>query len=71
MSDAEPITSLTEHQDQTTRQPWWLVAVFGFAIFTSAALLFVVQPMPGKKLLPLVGAVPSGWVVAMAFFQTA
>lgn len=51
--------------------PWWLVSCFGFAIFTSAAMIFVVQPMTGKMLLPFVGGVPSGWVVAMAFFQTA
>lgn len=45
--------------------------VFSFSLFTSAALMFSVQPLAGKMLLPLVGGSPSGWVVAMAFFQIA
>ncbi|MGM0421811.1 MAG: spermidine synthase [Pseudomonadota bacterium] len=43
--------------------------VFLFSIFLSASLLFMVQPMAGKMLLPLVGGAPSGWIVALAFFQ--
>jgi hypothetical protein len=46
------------------------VAAFGGAAFLSAALLFMVQPMAGRMLLPLVGGTPAGWVVAIAFFQT-
>ncbi|MEO0392954.1 MAG: fused MFS/spermidine synthase [Pseudomonadota bacterium] len=61
-----------KHSKATTpSRPWWLFVLFSFAIFTSAALIFMVQPMVGKMLLPLVGGVPAGWVVAMAFFQTA
>lgn len=45
--------------------------VFGLTLFLSAALMFGVQPMVGKMLLPLVGGTPAGWVVAMAFFQIA
>ena len=44
--------------------------VFLTSIFLSAFLLFMVQPMAGKMLLPLVGGAPSGWIVALAFFQT-
>lgn len=43
--------------------------VFLISIFLSASLLFMVQPMAGKMLLPLVGGAPSGWIVALAFFQ--
>lgn len=45
------------------------VAVFSFTLFISASLMFSVQPMAGKMLLPLVGGTPAGWIVAMAFFQ--
>lgn len=44
--------------------------VFLISIFLSASLLFMVQPMAGKMLLPLVGGAPSGWIVALAFFQS-
>lgn len=48
-----------------------LIPLFSFALFTSAALMFSVQPMVGKLLLPIVGGTPAGWIVAMAFFQLA
>jgi hypothetical protein len=40
-------------------------------MFLSAGLLFAVQPMLGKMMLPLVGGSPSGWLTALAFFQLA
>jgi hypothetical protein len=40
-------------------------------LFLSAALMFNVQPMIGKMLLPIVGGSPSGWLVSVAFFQLA
>jgi len=42
---------------------------FAFAIFISAALLFLVQPLTGKLLLPLLGGSPSVWNTCMVFFQ--
>jgi spermidine synthase len=45
------------------------LALFSFTLFISAALMFAVQPMIGKMLLPLIGGTPAGWIVAMAFFQ--
>ncbi|MBI4803349.1 MAG: fused MFS/spermidine synthase [Elusimicrobia bacterium] len=45
------------------------LAFFSFTLFLSAALMFALQPMIGKMLLPLAGGTPSGWIVAMAFFQ--
>lgn len=45
--------------------------VFSVTLFLSASLMFAVQPMVGRMLLPLVGGSPSGWLVALAFFQTA
>lgn len=45
--------------------------VFAFVIFLAAALLFVVQPMIGKMLLPYWGGAPSVWNTCMVFFQAA
>jgi len=39
------------------------------AIFTSAFLLFWVQPLYSKMVLPLLGGSPSVWNTAMMFFQ--
>src|SRR5437588_9911023 len=48
-----------------------LLATFTTAIFVSAALLFMVQPMFTKLVLPRFGGAPSVWSVAIVFFQTA
>jgi hypothetical protein len=44
-------------------------AVFTSAIFTSAFLLFAIQPMFTKMILPQLGGSPAVWSVAMVFFQ--
>ena len=46
-----------------------VIAVFTAAIFLSATLLFAVQPMFTKLVLPRFGGSPSVWSVAMVFFQ--
>jgi hypothetical protein len=46
------------------------IAFFTGAIFLSAALLFSVQPMFTKMVLPVLGGSPSVWSLAMVFFQT-
>jgi hypothetical protein len=48
-----------------------LLATYTAAIFVSAALLFVVQPMFTKMVLPRLGGAPSVWSVAIVFFQGA
>jgi hypothetical protein len=45
--------------------------LFAVAIFTSAALVFMVQPMVTKLVLPMLGGSPAVWNTAMVFFQTA
>lgn len=45
--------------------------VFGVTIFVSAALLFSVQPMVARMLLPLLGGTPAVWNTCMLFFQAA
>jgi hypothetical protein len=49
--------------------PSLLLRVFAAAIFLSAALLFAVQPMFTKMVIPKLGGSPSVWSVAMVFFQ--
>jgi SAM-dependent methyltransferase len=46
-------------------------SLFAVTVFTSAALVFMVQPMAAKLLLPLLGGSPSVWNTSLAFFQTA
>ena len=45
-------------------------ALFTSTIFLSASLLFFVQPLFTKIVLPLVGGAPAVWTTAMLFFQT-
>ena len=45
--------------------------LFAFALFLSATLLFWVQPMFGKMLLPLLGGSPAVWNTCLVFFQAA
>ena len=49
--------------------PSLLLRVYAGAIFLSAALLFAVQPMFTKMVLPKLGGTPAVWSVAMVFFQ--
>ncbi|MBY0397648.1 MAG: hypothetical protein K2X91_14435, partial [Thermoleophilia bacterium] len=44
----------------------WL---FGLATFTAAALLFAVQPMVARRLLPALGGAPAVWTTCVLFFQ--
>ncbi len=47
-----------------------ILVVYGIAIFLSAALLFAVQPIFTKMVLPKLGGSAAVWSVAMVFFQT-
>lgn len=46
-----------------------MLPLFVATIFTSAALLFLVQPMAAKLVLPLLGGSPAVWTTCMLFFQ--
>jgi SAM-dependent methyltransferase len=43
--------------------------LFALTAFVSAMLLFEVQPMLGKQLLPWFGGTPATWATCMLFFQ--
>ncbi|PZQ63328.1 MAG: spermidine synthase [Phenylobacterium zucineum] len=46
-------------------------ALFALTVFSSATLVFLVQPMVAKLVLPLLGGSPSVWNTSQAFFQLA
>jgi len=46
-----------------------MLLVFAVTLFVSATLLFLVQPMVGKMILPLLGGTPAVWNTCMVFFQ--
>src|SRR5918993_1343433 len=49
----------------------FLVVLFGTTILVSGALLFLVQPMIAKFILPSFGGTPAVWTGSMLFFQAA
>jgi SAM-dependent methyltransferase len=46
-----------------------ILLLYSITLFVSATLLFVVQPMVGKMILPLLGGTPAVWSTCMVFFQ--
>ena len=47
-----------------------LLSLFGAALFISAALLFLVQPMVARMILPFLGGSPAVWNTCLFFFQS-
>jgi hypothetical protein len=47
-----------------------VLAVFTICLFASAFLLFLVEPMVAKMVLPLVGGTSAVWATSVLFFQT-
>jgi SAM-dependent methyltransferase len=47
-----------------------LLALWGGAILLSASLLFLVQPMFARMILPKLGGTPAVWGTCLVFFQT-
>ncbi len=66
MTDAvDAVAAPEEKRDRLTP------LLFAVAVFTSACLVFVVQPIAARLVLPTLGGSPSVWNGAMVFFQTA
>jgi hypothetical protein len=53
-----------------TDRSLFLIILFAATLFTSAALMFVLQPLFGKILLPLLGGSPAVWNTCMVFYQS-
>jgi hypothetical protein len=47
----------------------WTLALFVTTVFVGAGLVFAVQPMVAKMLLPSFGGAASVWAVSLVFFQ--
>jgi hypothetical protein len=68
-------TLVFEQQDVTSRPPAVPLSVsrtrfrYGFTIFCGAFLLFQVQLILGKYILPWFGGTPAVWTTCMLFFQ--
>ncbi|MDX6269399.1 MAG: hypothetical protein QOD28_622, partial [Acidobacteriota bacterium] len=52
-----------------TKRSGGLTVLYAATLFASASLLFWVQPMLAKMLLPLLGGTPAVWNTCMLFFQ--
>jgi hypothetical protein len=48
-----------------------MALLFAATLFAASALLFLVEPMVGKMLLPYFGGAPAVWNTCLAFFQAA
>jgi hypothetical protein len=48
-----------------------MLPIYAISIFVSALLLFTVQPLVGRLLLPILGGSPAVWNTCMVFFQAA
>ena len=64
-----PDPSVSAEQPSESRNRLVLI-VYTAAIFVSALLLFSVQPLFTKMVLPRLGGSPAVWSVAMVFFQS-
>lgn len=65
---ATPETELALARDKAAAI---VLPLFAATLFTGAALLFWVQPLFAKMVLPLLGGSPAVWNTAMVFFQAA
>ncbi|MSR16870.1 MAG: spermidine synthase [Methylococcaceae bacterium] len=48
----------------------FLIILFASTLFSSASLMFVLQPLFGKLFLPLLGGTPAVWNSCMVFYQS-
>jgi hypothetical protein len=54
----------------TTLRARWLAINFAATIFVSAFLLFQIEPLVSKYILPWFGGTPAVWTTCLLFFQT-
>lgn len=48
-----------------------MLALFTLTVFVGSFLLFMVQPLVARQLLPVLGGTPAVWITCMMFFQAA
>jgi hypothetical protein len=67
-----PVTGRLRSVPASRPAAWWGVAtpaVYGLTAFISATMLFLVQPMFAKMILPPLGGAPAVWNTAVVFYQ--
>lgn len=62
-------TSPVAEMPSIPRDNGWIVPLFCTALFLGSLLLFLIEPMFTKMILPLMGGTPAVWNTAMMFFQ--
>lgn len=70
-STSPPAPSIERQAPATIGRSRSNALVYGIAIFASAFLLFQVEPIIAKMILPWFGGVAAVWAVCLVFFQTA
>jgi hypothetical protein len=50
---------------------WHLILLFSLTLFVNAALLFIIEPMVAKMILPFLGGSPAVWNASLVFYQGA
>lgn len=67
-----PVTGRLRPLSTGRSAAWWHALtpiVYGLTSFVSATMLFLIQPMFAKMILPLLGGAPAVWNTAVVFYQ--
>lgn len=46
-----------------------MILLYSLTLFVNAALLFIIEPMMAKMILPYLGGSPAVWNTSLAFYQ--
>lgn len=64
------VTTMDIAHSSESRRNFASVVFYALTLFMSASLMFILQPMFGKRLLPALGGAASVWNTCMVFYQT-
>ena len=67
--DSSPIPAQPAQAAAARPVPWADALAFALTVFVGAFLLFQVQPLVGKYILPWFGGTPGVWTTCLLFFQ--
>jgi hypothetical protein len=65
------VAELTATAAQTRKPSTLNIPLFGATVLTSSVLMFLLEPMIAKRLLPYFGGAPAVWNTCIVFFQVA
>ncbi len=65
-----PLTNSSTHAKETQRSGGTPLALYAVTIFASAFLLFQIEPIIAKMVLPWFGGSAAVWTTCLLFFQT-